>query len=88
MEHSIELESRHQSGIYAAKILETRENSMIVKNPLNPKTCIRVFMSDSDYCMDGLYIDVAIANNGESFKANFIGITPPEFVPINGEDIY
>lgn len=75
MEHSNELESRHQSGIYALKILEIRESSIIVKNPLNPKTCIRVSVSDSDYYGVGLYIDVTIISDGKSFKANLLGVT-------------
>lgn len=87
MEQSIELESRHENGIYAVKILETRESSIIVKNPLNPKTCVRVPVSDADYYGIGIYVDVAFANDGELFRANLISITSPEFVPIDGADI-
>lgn len=89
MEHSIELESRHENGIYALKILEIRENSAVVKSPLNPKICVLVPLSDSDYYGAGIYIDVQFAKTGKiSFKADLIGITPPELVPINGEEIY
>lgn len=88
MEQSIELESRHKNGIYAVKVLEIRRNNIIVKNPINPKTCILVPVSDSDYYGTGLYVDVAIANKGKSFKANLIGVTPPEFVPNDGEEIF
>lgn len=88
MEQSIELESRHENGIYALKILEVREGNAVVKSPLNPKICVLVPLSDSDYYGTGLYVDVAIANKGKSFKANLIGVTPPEFVPNDGEEIY
>ena len=87
MEYLSELESRHESGIYALKILEIREDSIIVKNPLSPKTCVRVPVSDTDYYGIDIYVDVAFANDGESFRANLIGITSPEFVPIDGSDI-
>lgn len=89
MEHSIELESRHENNIYALKILEIRENNAVVKNPLNPKICVLVPLSDSDYYGAGIYIYVQFVGTGKSsFKANLIGITPPELVPINGEEIY
>lgn len=88
MEQSIELESRHENGIYAVKILETRESSIIVKNPLNPKTCVRVPVSDADYYGIDIYVDVAFANDGDPFRVNLIGITSPEFVPNDGEEIY
>lgn len=88
MEHSNELESRHENGIYAVKILEVRGNNIIVKNPLNPKTCVRVPVSDTDYYGIDIYVDVAFANDGEVFKANLIGITSPEFIPIDGDEIY
>lgn len=89
MEHSIELESRHESGIFALKILETREGSAVVKNPLNPKICVLVALSDSEYYGVGTYIDVQFVQTGKtSFKANLIGVTLPEFIPINGEEIY
>lgn len=83
-----ELESRHKNGIYATKILGIGQNNIIVKNPINPKTCIRVPVSDSDYYGIGLYVDVAIANKGELFRANLIGITPSKFVPVDGKEIY
>ncbi|MDE5977781.1 MAG: hypothetical protein K2G70_04880 [Turicibacter sp.] len=44
-------------------------------------------MSDTDYYGIDIYVDVAFANDGESFRANLIGITSPEFVPIDGSDI-
>lgn len=87
MEYLSELESRHESGIYALKILEIRGDSIIVKNPLDPKTCVRVPVSDSDYYGIGLYVDVTFTSDGDSSRANLIGITSPEFVPIDGADI-
>lgn len=87
MEYLSELESRHESGIYALKILEIRGDSIIVKNPLNPKTCIRIPVSDTDYYGIDIYVDVAFVNDGDSYRANLIGITSPEFVPIDGADI-
>lgn len=89
MEHLVELESRHENGIYALKILEIRGNNAVVKSPLNPKICVLVPLTDSDYYGAGIYIDVQFVKTGKtSFKADLIGITPPEFVPINGEEIY
>lgn len=88
MEQSIELESRHESGIYALKILEIRGNNAVVKNPMNPKTCVLVPLSDSDYYGAGIYIDVQFVGTGKtSFRANLIGITEPQFVPNDGADI-
>ncbi len=88
MGQSIELESRHENGIYALKILEIRENSAVVKSPLNPKICVLVPLSDSDYYGAGIYIDAQFSKTGKaSFKASLIGITSPEFVPIDGADI-
>lgn len=87
MEQLIELESRHESGIYALKILGVGGSNIIVKNPLNPKTCVRVPVSDTDYYGIDIYVDVAFANDGDSFEANLIGITSPEFIPIDGVDI-
>ncbi len=87
MEQSIELESRHENGIYAVKILETKKSSIIVKNPLNPKTCVRVPVSDADYYGIDIYVDAAFANDGDPFRVNLISITSPEFVPIDGADI-
>lgn len=82
-----ELESRHENGIYALKILKVGRSNIIVKNPLNPKTCVRVPVSDTDYYGIDIYVDVAFANDGDSFRVNLIGITSPEFVPIDGVDI-
>lgn len=84
-----EPESRHESGIYALKILEVRGSNAVVKSPLNPKTCVLVPLSDSDYYGAGIYIDVQFVETGKtSFKADLIGITPPEFVPFNGEEFF
>lgn len=89
MEQSIELESRHENGIYALKVLEIRESNAVVKSPLNPKICILVPLSDSDYYGAGIYIDVQFVKTGKtSFKASLIGITEPQFVPNDGEEIY
>lgn len=89
MERSIELESRHENGIYALKVLEIRGDNAVVKSPLNPKICVLVPLSDSDYYGAGIYIDMQFTKTGKtSFKASLIGITPPELVPINGEEIY
>lgn len=89
MEQSIELESRHENGIYAVKILEIRGNNAVVKCPLNPKICVLVPLSDSDYYGAGIYIDVQFVGTGKaSFKASLIGITEPQFVPNDGEEIY
>lgn len=84
-----ELESRHENGIYALKILEVREGNAVVKSPLNPKICVLVPLSDSDYYGAGIYIDVQFVKTGKtSFKADLIGITEPQFVPKGGEEIF
>ncbi len=89
MEHSNELESRHKNGIYALKILEIRKDNVVVKNPMNPKTCVLVPLSEADYLGVGIYIDVRFVWTGKtSFKVDFVGITEPQFVPINGDEIY
>lgn len=89
MEHSNELESRHENGIYTLKILEIRKDNAVVKNPMNPKTCVLVPLSEADYLGVGIYIDVRFVRTEKmSFKANLIGITSPEFVPNDGEEIY
>lgn len=89
MEHSNELESRHKSGIYALKILEVRRDGAIVKNPLNPKTCVLVPLSGSDYFEAGIYVDVEFIKTGKySFKFNLVGVTPSEFLPANGALIF
>lgn len=88
MEQLIELESRHESGIYALKILGVGGSNIIVKNPLNPKTCVRVPVSYTDYYGIDIYVDVAFANDGDPFRVNLIGITEPQFVPNDGEEIF
>ncbi|WP_305292029.1 hypothetical protein [Lactobacillus taiwanensis] len=89
MEQSIELESRHENNIYTLKILEIRENNAVVKSPLNPKICVLVPLFDSDYYGAGIYIDVQFVGTGKSsFKADLIGITEPQFVPNDGEEIF
>lgn len=89
MEHSNELESRRENGIYTLKILEIRKDNAVVKNPMNPKTCVLVPLSEADYLGAGIYIDVRFVRTEKmSFKANLIGITEPQFVPNDGEEIY
>lgn len=82
-----ELKTRHENNIYALKILNVDGNRVVVRNALDTSTCISLVAPDS-YYEAGTYVDVAFSEKDKSFNARFIGITPPEFVPNDGAEIY
>lgn len=89
MEKLNSLAARHKSGIYALKILEIKEDGRAaVKHPLK-KACVLVPIPSSEYYGVGMYIDVQLTPRDETrFRAEYRGITLPEFVPEDGAEIY
>lgn len=86
----MDLESRHKAGIFALKVLEFREgNQVIVKHPLIKDTCILLPVPpDLGFQDVGVYVDVKISHTDEKrYKAEYQGISLPEFVPSDGREI-
>lgn len=82
-----ELNTRHKNNIYALKVLRVDENRVVVRNALDTSTYISLVAPDS-YHEAGTYVDVVFSEKDKTFNARLIGITPPEFVPDNGVEIY
>lgn len=87
MDYKNELKVRHENNIYALKILNVDGNRVVVRNALDTSTCISLVTPDS-YYEAGTYVDVAFSEKDKSFNAKLVGITPPEFAPNDGAEIY
>ena len=62
---------------------------MTVKHPLKEKACVLVPIPSSEYYGVGMYIDVRFTpQDNAKFRAEYQGITLPEFVPEDGAEIY
>ena len=81
-----ELKSRHENNIYTLKVLDTDGNRIVVRNALDPPTCISIIAPNS-YYERNTYVDMAFSNQNEVFNAKLVGVTPLKFVPTSEEDI-
>lgn len=79
---------RVNNRIWAVKILEIRDNSLIFRRkPGGDKTASIPVSRPQDYKV-GQYIDVIVWNTGNaSYGVNLIGNTPDDFIPTDGADI-
>lgn len=87
MDYEKKMQSRRINNIYALKVLNTDGNRIVVRNALDILTCISIIVSDN-YYEPGTYVDVAFSEKDRIFNAKLVGITPPEFVPDSGIEIY
>ncbi|MFG6330521.1 MAG: hypothetical protein K1W28_01625 [Lachnospiraceae bacterium] len=87
---------RREAGIWAFRVLELVPEGIVVQLPkafgenktteipLSPKT--KAFYKVGDYADIALKYTVS-GGVSHSFQARYIGPTPPQFIPINGENI-
>ena len=80
---------RRMNGIRAFRILKVRGNNLIVRNPWNmEKTFDLITVKNPNDYKIGDYIDAIINRMGaSSYMSQFLGNTPLEFAPTNGEEI-
>lgn len=83
---------RQRSGVTAHKVIEVKGNNIIIGVPpvLSKDGKISLVMSDTSDIKPGIFLDFQFAytiSNGQatSYRAKFLGATPPEFSPQNGE---
>lgn len=80
---------RRTCSIHAYKILNIKGNRLIVRNLYNrEKTFDLISVKNPEDYEIGDYIDAIVNKLGtSSCIAQFLGKTPPEFVPNNGQEI-
>lgn len=79
---------RRMNGIRAFKILDIKGNNLIVRNPYDRERIFDLITvkNPSDYEVGG-FIDAIISRMGtSSYKAQFLGKTPSNFID-NGKEI-
>lgn len=83
---------RQRGGITAHKVLEVKGDNVIIGVPhvLSKDGSISVAMADTSDIKPGIYLDFQFAytvRNGRanSYQARFLGETPPQFIPKEGE---
>lgn len=83
---------RRMSNITAHRVFEIKGNNLIIGVPLvlSKNGKISVAMSDTSDIKPGSYLDFQFSytiSNGKanSYQARYLGETPPEFSPKNGE---
>lgn len=80
---------RCKNSIRSYKILDVRENRLIVRNPLNKNGTVEVPVSEPDNYKAGDYVDLVFIRMGSnSHRIELIGHTPPEFSPNNRIDVF
>ncbi len=80
---------RRTCSIHAYKILNIKGNRLIVRNLYNREEMFDLISvkNPEDY-KTGDYVDAIIGKLGSSSRmVQFLGKTPPEFVPNNGQEI-
>lgn len=88
---------RKMNGIQSFKVLDITDMEILIQLPRefgeNRTTKIPLSSEALSACEIGMYVDVTLSYtvyNGQapsSYMAKFWGVTPPEFIPTNGEDI-
>lgn len=79
---------RRENNIRSFKILDIKGDGLIIRNAVNKGTCSIAVLDSSDYEV-GNYVDVIFSRTGtSSFKTEFLGKTPQEFVPQSNIEIY
>lgn len=83
---------RQRGGITVHKVLEVKGDNVIIGVPhvLSKDGSISVAMADTSDIKPGIYLDFQFAytvRNGRanSYQARFLGETPPQFIPKEGE---
>lgn len=83
---------RCRGGITVHKVLEVKGDNVIIGVPhvLSKDGSISVAMADTSDIKPGIYLDFQFAytvRNGRanSYQARFLGETPPQFIPKEGE---
>ena len=83
---------RRMNGVSSHKVIGIDGNNLVIAVPsvLSKDGKISFLMSDTSGIKQGDYVDFCFAytvTNGQtnSYRAQFLGITPSEFKPENGE---
>lgn len=80
--------SRHFAGVRAYRILSMKENQAEIQLWPNDTKTEKIPLSDITGIQAGTYIDLIIARQGNcSYSTEFVGLTPPAFIPTNGQNI-
>lgn len=80
---------RRENNIRSFKILDIKGDGLIIRNATNKETCVSITVPDPRDYEVGNYVDVIFSRTGtSSFKTEFLGKTPQEFVPQSNIEIY
>lgn len=91
MGYKIEQKSKVQrlmNNIRAFRILDIKDKCLIIRNATDRKACAMIDVPDTKEYEIGSYVDVIFSKMGtSSYRMEFLGKTPPEFVPKHENDI-
>ncbi len=83
---------RRMNGVSSHKVIGVEGNNLVIAVPsvLSKDGKIPFLMSDTSGIKQGDYVDFCFAytvtdGRANSYRAQFLGITPPEFKPENGQ---
>ena len=83
---------RRMNGVSSHKVIGVEGNNLVIAVPsvLTKDGKIPFLMSDTSGIKQGDYVDFCFAytvtdGRANSYRAQFLGITPPEFKPENGQ---
>ncbi len=83
---------RRMNGVSSHKVIGVEGNNLVIAVPsvLSKDGKIPFLMSDTSGIKQGDYVDFCFAytvtdGRADSYRAQFLGITPPEFKPENGQ---
>lgn len=80
--------SRKINSVKAAKILEIKENSLIIRRGYKTNKTAEVLVSNPQDYKVNEYVDVVLYKNGtSSYGTKFLGRTPEAFIPSDGAEI-
>lgn len=79
---------RLTANIRAFRILDIKDKCLVIRNATDRNACAMIEVPDTKEYETGGYVDVIFSKMGtSSYRTEFLGKTPPEFVPKNRTDI-
>lgn len=79
---------RRINNVKAAKILEIKGNSLIIRRDYKTNKTVEISVSNPQDYKVNEYIDVILYSNGtSSYGTKFLGRTPGAFIPADGAEL-
>ena len=80
---------RKKNKIKSCRVLDIEGKNLIIRDFFNKENTTKFLVSDPGEYTVGSYVDMIFYRVGSiSQRMDFVGHTPPDFTPENGEEIF